>query len=42
MSGWDWLPAGLAAWCVLSVVLGLVIGPVLKRCSQNREALDER
>lgn len=41
MSLW-WIPAGLAAWCVLAVALSLFLGPVLARCSRAREAADEK
>lgn len=40
MSLW-WIPAGLAAWCVLAVAVALVLGPVLARSSQAREAASE-
>ena len=37
-AGW-WIPIGLVAWFALSVGVGLWLGPVLKGCSQTREAL---
>ena len=37
MSLW-WIPAGIAAWFLMSVAIGLCIGPVLGRSSQAREA----
>lgn len=37
MSLW-WIPAGIAAWFLMSVTIGLCIGPVLGRCSRAREA----
>jgi hypothetical protein len=41
MIPWQWLLAGLAVWCVLSVCLGLLIGPVLRRSREAMEALDQ-
>ncbi len=38
MSLW-WIPAGIAAWFLISVVVGLCIGPVLGRCSEARGPL---
>jgi hypothetical protein len=38
MSLW-WIPAGIAAWFLVAVVVALCIGPVLGRCSQAREAV---
>ena len=40
MSAWWWLPIGLAAWFVLSVAVALVVGPILKSCSETRANLD--
>jgi hypothetical protein len=37
MSLW-WIPAGITAWFLISVVVGLCIGPALSRCSQAQEA----
>ena len=37
MSLW-WIPAGIAAWFLIAIVVGLCVGPVLGRCSQAREA----
>ena len=37
-----WIPVGIAAWFLVSVVLGLCIGPVLKNCSQARESADQQ
>ena len=37
MSLW-WIPAGIAAWLLIAIVVGLCIGSVLDRCSQAREA----
>jgi len=39
---WWWVPIGLAAWCLASVVIALWIGPVLRRSSQVRESLDQQ
>ena len=36
-----WIPIGLAGWFALSVAVGLWLGPVLRGCSQAREALDQ-
>jgi hypothetical protein len=41
MSLW-WVPAGIAAWFLIAVVAGLCIGPVIGRCSQTREATDQK
>ena len=37
-----WIPVGIAAWFLVSVVLGLCIGPVLRSCSRARESADQR
>ena len=37
-----WIPVGLAAWLLVSVVIALCIGPVLKDCSLARESADQR
>ena len=42
MNAWWWVPIGLAAWCLVAVVLALCIGPVLRRASQARESLDRQ
>ena len=42
MNAWWWVPIGLAAWCLVAVVLALCIGPVLRRASQTRESLDRQ
>ena len=42
MDVWWWVPIGLAAWCLVSVVVALCIGPVLRRASQARESLDQQ
>jgi hypothetical protein len=41
MSLW-WIPAGIAAWFLIAIVVGLCIGPVLGRCSQAREAASQQ
>ena len=41
MSLW-WIPAGIAAWFLIAIVVGLCIGPVLGRCSRAREATSQR
>ncbi len=41
MSHW-WIPVGIAAWFLISIVAGRCIGPVLGRCSQAREAADQQ
>lgn len=40
MNAWWWVPISLVAWLALAVVVGLLLGTVLKRCSQALEALD--
>ena len=42
MDMWWWVPVGLAAWFLASVVIALCIGPVLRRSSQVRESLDQQ
>jgi hypothetical protein len=42
MNVWWWVPIGLAAWCLASVVIARCIGPVLRRSSQVRESLDQQ
>ncbi len=37
MSVWWWVPVGLAAWFLVAVAVGLVLGPVLERCSGDEE-----
>lgn len=41
MNAWWWLPIGLAAWFAIAVAVGLWFGPVLRSCSQAREAVDQ-
>ena len=42
MNTWWWVPIGLAAWCLVAVVMALCIGRVLRRASQVRESLDRQ
>jgi len=41
MDAWWWMPIGLAVWFAVSMAVGLWLGPVLRSCSQAREALDQ-
>ena len=41
MNPWWWVPIGLAAWFLVAIGVGLLIGPVLRRSSQARESLDQ-
>lgn len=41
MTGWDWAGIGLLIWAVASVVVALLVGPVLRTCSNAREAQDK-
>ena len=40
LNAWWWVAIGLAAWFVLSLVVGLLLGPFFRHSSQAREALD--
>jgi hypothetical protein len=42
VNAWWWVPIGLAAWCLVAVVMALCIGRVLRRASQVRESLDRQ
>lgn len=42
MDPWWWVLIGLAAWILISIVVALLLGPVLRRSSQAREALDKQ
>ena len=42
VNAWWWVPIGLAAWCLVAVVMALCIGRVLGRASQVRESLDQQ
>jgi Kef-type K+ transport system membrane component KefB len=35
---WWWVLIGLAAWFLVAILAGLLIGPVLRRSSQARES----
>ena len=35
-----WIPIGLVAWFAVATAVALLLGPVLKSCSQSREAQD--
>jgi hypothetical protein len=41
MNVW-WVPIGLVAWLGISLAVGLLLGPILSRSAQAREALDAR
>jgi hypothetical protein len=41
MNAWWWVPIGLVAWFAVAVAVGLWLGPVLRTCSQAREAQDQ-
>jgi hypothetical protein len=40
MNVWWWVPIGLVAWFGVSLAVGLFLGPVLRRSSRAREALE--
>jgi hypothetical protein len=40
MSAWWWVAVGLAAWFVVSLPVGLLLGPFFRHCSHARQALD--
>jgi len=40
MNAWWWVPIALTAWFAVAVAVGLWLGPVLRRWSQAREALE--
>ena len=40
MNAWWWVPIGLAAWFLLALAVGLCLGPVLRRSTEAREALE--
>jgi hypothetical protein len=42
MDPWWWVPIGLAAWFLVALAIALCFGPVLRRSSQAREALDQQ
>ena len=37
-----WVPIGLAAWFLVSLAVGLCLGPVLRRSTEAREALERQ
>jgi hypothetical protein len=37
MDAWWWVPIGLVAWFAVAVAAGLLLGPVLRYCSQAWE-----
>jgi hypothetical protein len=41
METWWWIPIGLVAWFAVAAAVALSLGPVLRSCSQAREALDQ-
>jgi hypothetical protein len=42
MDPWWWVPIGLAAWFLVALAIALCLGPVFRRSSQPREALDQQ
>jgi hypothetical protein len=40
MSAWWWVPIGIVTWSGIAIAVGLLLGPVLRRSSQAREALE--
>jgi hypothetical protein len=38
---WWWVPIGLAAWFLVAIGVGMLIGPVLRRSSRARESPDQ-
>jgi hypothetical protein len=38
---WWWVPIGLAAWFLVAIGVGMLIGPVLRQSSQARDSLDQ-
>ena len=41
MNAWSLVPIGFVVWFGVSLAVGMWLGPVLKRCSQAREARAE-
>jgi hypothetical protein len=41
MDGWWWIPIGLVTWFAVATAVALLLGPVLRSCSQARKALDQ-
>jgi len=42
VNAWWWVPIGLAAWFLVSLAVGLCVGPVLRRCAEAREAWEDQ
>jgi hypothetical protein len=42
VNSWWWVPIGLAAWFLVSLAVGLRLGPALKRSAEAREAIDRQ
>jgi hypothetical protein len=42
VNSWWWVPIGLAAWFLVSLAVGLCLGPILRRCSEARDALERQ
>ncbi len=42
MNSWWWVPIGLAAWVLVSLAVGLCVGPVLRRSAEAWEALERQ
>ena len=42
MNPWWWVPIGLAAWFLVALLVGLCLGPVLRRSSEAWEAPEHR
>jgi len=40
LNAWWWVAIGLVAWVVVSLAVGLLLGPFFRRSSQAREAFD--
>ena len=41
MNPWWWVLIGLAAWFLVAIGVGMLIGPVLRRSSQARDPFDQ-
>ena len=41
MTPWIWIPAGLIAWCAVSVAVALVLGPVLASRGPGQPGSDD-
>ena len=42
MSVWWWIPIGLAAWFLVSLAVGLILGPVFRRSAEARKAIERQ